>query len=474
MEFPIVGKSYQLGYPQLNDQQCVNYYLVNNGDGMTKNALVPTPGYTLFTTLTGAYVRSGFVYGEYAYVVSGNTLFKVRRDGVFFNIGTLETNTGFVYFTASQEQICLVDGMKGYVVTIATDAFTTITEPSFPTTPVYITFQDGFFIVTDNEGNFRTSTANDALTGYDNQISPQYQGDKVLAVVSNRDLLVIVKEKSTEFYQNTGTETIFEKLNQTSSNYGCAAKNTIALCDESLVYLSRSKVADAFVVKVSSYEVAKLSDEGIDQVLSTIGSLDGAYAFSWVYKGHLYYQLTIPNAERTFLYDFATESWTELSSKKVTSRPVQYGRHTASCFMNLNGIPLIGDYQSPKLFKLDREALTENGEPIRRFRRTQATTDENKLTSIYRLEILMNTGCGEVTGTQEAVDPVLMMRYSTDGGRTWSNERTAPMGKIGQFAKRVVFDRLGILRQPVIEISTTSPVDHVILGGYMKGSTGSK
>jgi hypothetical protein len=63
-----------------------------------------------------------------------------------------------------------------------------------------------------------------------------------------------------------------------------------------------------------------------------------------------------------------------------------------------------------------------------------------------------------------------MLRWSDDGGHTWSSEHWATMGKIGQFFRRVIWRRLGMtlkLRVRVYEVSGTDPVKIAIMGAQL-------
>jgi hypothetical protein len=40
-------------------------------------------------------------------------------------------------------------------------------------------------------------------------------------------------------------------------------------------------------------------------------------------------------------------------------------------------------------------------------------------------------------------DPQVMLRFSDDGGHTWSNEHWKSMGKIGRYGYRTIWRRLG-------------------------------
>lgn len=70
-------------------------------------------------------------------------------------------------------------------------------------------------------------------------------------------------------------------------------------------------------------------------------------------------------------------------------------------------------------------------------------------------------------------DPQVMLRWSDDGGHTWSNEHWRSMGKIGNFGYRTIWRRLGMtmkLRDRVYEVSGTDPVKLAIMGAELQVS----
>jgi hypothetical protein len=76
-------------------------------------------------------------------------------------------------------------------------------------------------------------------------------------------------------------------------------------------------------------------------------------------------------------------------------------------------------------------------------------------------------------GALTSTDPQVMLRWSDDGGHTWSNEHWASMGKIGEYGKRVIWRRLGMttkLRDRVYEISGSDPVKIAIMGAELTAS----
>jgi hypothetical protein len=75
-----------------------------------------------------------------------------------------------------------------------------------------------------------------------------------------------------------------------------------------------------------------------------------------------------------------------------------------------------------------------------------------------------------INGTLTVRASQVMLRWSDDGGHTWSNEHLASMGKLGEYGKRVIWRRLGMttkLRDRVYEISGTDPVKIAIMGAEL-------
>ena len=78
-----------------------------------------------------------------------------------------------------------------------------------------------------------------------------------------------------------------------------------------------------------------------------------------------------------------------------------------------------------------------------------------------------------VTSVDNYVNPQVMLRWSDDGGHTWSNEHWRSMGPIGGYGTRVIWRRLGMtmkLRDRVYEISGTDPVKIAIMGAELQVS----
>jgi len=69
-------------------------------------------------------------------------------------------------------------------------------------------------------------------------------------------------------------------------------------------------------------------------------------------------------------------------------------------------------------------------------------------------------------------DPQVMLRISNDGGKTWITMPQRSAGKMGEYQKRVRWNRCGAARRRVWEISMTDPVAWKITGAYLTGMNG--
>lgn len=110
--------------------------------------------------------------------------------------------------------------------------------------------------------------------------------------------------------------------------------------------------------------------------------------------------------------------------------------------------------------------LTESGDDL-------LQEDNGRLVLVYNTSVggklLIENGLATAT----AIDPQVMLRWSDDGGHTWSNEHWRSMGLTGEWGRRVIWRRLGMtvkLRDRVYEVSGTDPVKIAIMGAELQVS----
>ena len=106
-----------------------------------------------------------------------------------------------------------------------------------------------------------------------------------------------------------------------------------------------------------------------------------------------------------------------------------------------------------KIHMLDPNNYTDNGQPIRRVRRAPHLVTDFQRQYFHELQIQFQPGVG-TTGISMPVDtkttttyPQAMLRWSNDGGSTWSREYWVTIGQEGKYSNRAFgegLDGLGI------------------------------
>ena len=79
---------------------------------------------------------------------------------------------------------------------------------------------------------------------------------------------------------------------------------------------------------------------------------------------------------------------------------------------------------------------------------------------------------GSVVVPFDTTNPQAMLRWSNDGGSTWSNEHWTGIGRIGKYTNRAMWRRLGWSRDRIFEVVVTDPVKAVIVSANLKASSG--
>lgn len=172
----------------------------------------------------------------------------------------------------------------------------------------------------------------------------------------------------------------------------------------------------------------------------------------------------VPNTSYDFQLFFADASGNTALAGSWTSTTSNIAVPLSQQF--LTGV-VVGDYRNGNLYLLDPSALTDNGTQRKWLRSWRALAKPVRIpVKFNELAIDMETGADDIP---EDTNPQAVLRWSDDGGHTWSNEKFAPVGTTGQTAKRVMFKRLGSTRRltgldRIFELSSTDQFKTALLG----------
>ncbi len=452
-----------------DNQRSVNLYpLISEGsDSKSATALRSVAGLLQFTTAGNGGIRGAIESDDRAFVVTGDKFYEVFEDGTSTERGTLLTPTGICQLEENPTQIMIIDGTYGYIYNKATNALTQITDPDFPQ-PVSLTFQDGYFIVVKaDSAQFHISGINDGTSwGATDFTTVESSPDNLVAVKSDSSNLWLFGTKSTEVYRNTGNATFpFQVIDGASIETGCAAADTVQEIGDAIYWLGTDENGDSIVWRSAGYNATRVSTQAIEKKIAESTNFRESYA--WVYheRGHAFYMLQVKSLKTTICLDISTNAFHERVYRNTTTGAEE--QHRGSCHIFFKQKHLVGDRETNQIYEMSLDYYDDNGDPMIKKRVSPHYDEERQLITHAQFELDMEIGVGLQSG--QGSDPQIMMRYSDDGGNTWSDELWRDMGKVGKYRTRVKWNKLGRSRDRVYEVSVSDPVFVQINEAYLNG-----
>ena len=487
-DFGFVGTSYTAPSIYQDDQECINFFAEIDPTKQQGErgivALYPTPGLTLQTQLAQFEVRGlHTMSGEQILIaVAGNIVYQVNLSMVATQIGTLTTTTGQVVIS---DNITTTDGLIAYIVdgpnrytwVVATNTFSTLPSTDGP-------WQGATVVdVIDNYNIYNEpNSQNWACTDLGSRLSTQAlygtsdgSSDLLVTLIADRRQVYLMGETTTEVWTDVGnviagiTTFPFQRVPGTFSQTGCGAKYSLARFADSFVIVAKDTRGNSTIEMMQGYAWQKISTHAVEQSLLNQVVSD-AVAYTYQIEGHEMYVVTFPSIGNglTWVYDLSTKSWHKWLS--WDSANAVYKRHRSNCGAYFNNMYIVGDYENGKLYSLENEVYTDDGATIRRLRRAKHLTTDLQRQYFEEFQIQFQPGVGLNTG--QGNDPQAMLRWSNDGGSTFSNEHWVTIGKIGQYLNRAIWRRLGWSRDRIFEVVISDPIKAVIVSANLKASAG--
>lgn len=462
MKILLASQSYDARSKSTTAQELINLYAEMNPEGSKYPfTLYGTPGLREWADLgTLAPVDGMQVMGDNLYAFSDNDVFKISTTKTITDIGDLSGSAGRVDLANNGTQMLVItpDG-DGFIVTSSSVAV--IADGDFPTASG-CTFLDQYFIVSVKDtGQFQWSdildgTAWDALDFATAEEAP----DKLIKPFAFNNSLWLFGGSSIEPHYNTGdlNATFGQIQGAANTTRGCAAAFAVAQEDNGLFFLGEDRV----FYRVQGFTPVRISTHALETEWQSYARVDDAVVFIYTQDGHKHIVLTFPSARKTWVFDIASGLW----HRRMTGDSIW----RANCHAYFNGKHLVGDRSNGKIYEIDMDYFYDDDQLITRIvEGVPAWADGARVThDMVRLDI--DAGLAKVTG--QGSDPQVMMKYSDDGKKTWSNERWASMGRIGEYFKRVLWRRLGSFRERVYHFKITDNVPVKITGCYASGRMG--
>lgn len=498
MKSPILGSSYVARSVNAADNRMVNLFpeIVPEG-GKEAAFLNRAPGLRRLATIGAGPIRGMWSYGGLGYVVSGIELYRLQTDWTYEFIGNV-SGTGPVSMADNGTQLFIACGGPSYIYDNKTLGFSAINDPDFPGA-VSVGFIDGYFVFNQPDSQLLWVTQL-----YDGaQIEPlafasaEGNPDNIVSLIVDHREVWLFGTQSVEVWYDAGTPNFpLARIQGAFNEIGCAAAYSVAKLDNGLFWLGKDARGQGIVYRSNGYNGIRVSTHAVEYAIAQYTYIQDAFAYTYQQEGHSFYVLIFPTANATWVYDVATQAWHE----RAGFVDGQFTRHRSNCQMLYSNQIVVGDYQDGRIYAFDLDKYSDDDRIqkwLRSWRALPTGTNNLNRTAHHSLQLDAQTGAyldpitenvflttedyvrlitesGDFlvteTGVQYNPQPNVMLRWSDDGGHTWSNEHWKYMGAVGQYFYRTIWRRLGMtvkLRDRVYEISGTDPIKIAIMGAEL-------
>jgi hypothetical protein len=499
MKTPILGSSYVARSVNAADARMVNLYPeVIPEAGKEPAYLQRCPGLRQYMDVGSGPIRALYPLGDNLYVASGSEFYKVDAGLNATKLGDI-AGTGPVSMADNGIQIFVACNPVSYIYNSNTNVFQQITDPDFPGA-VTVGYLDGYFVF--NEPNSQRIWVTALLDGLSidplDFASAEGSPDGLVSIIIDHREAWLFGTNSVEVWYNSGNPDFpLERIQGAYNEIGCIAPYSVAKLDNSVFCLGADARGQGVVYRAQGYQGVRVSTHAVEFAIQGYADMSDALAYTYQQDGHAFYVLIFPSAETTWVYDAATGAWHE----RAGFAKGKFRRHRSNCHARFKGQPVVGDFQNGNLYQFDLRYFRDDEQEQRWMRRWRALpTGANNLTRTihHQLQLDCQTGVGGLYDdpsflTQQASGlvlqqnnggiivegepnnsvphPQVMLRWSDDGGHTWSHERWESLGPIGATQTRVIWRRLGATlksRDRVYELTAADPMVTAIMGAELR------
>lgn len=464
---PLTEGAYEARSVIANCQRCVNLYPeANTQDSPFPFTMYPTPGLTaLWSPPSPAAARCTYTAsnGAFYYVVGSSVYYFPPAFGAPLLLGVLTTRVTPVSMKDNGDTVVIVDGTpNGFKIDLVTNVMTAYGDPNFLGSNA-VDYLDGFFIFNQpNTRNFYTSLLNTTA------IDPTYVAAKagapdplVRAVCINRQIW-LVGTKTGEVWADVGLPTFpFQIVPGAFVQIGTIAIWSMATHDNTIAFVAQDNEGKSTIVLASGYSVEKISTPAIGAALAKYSTLNDAVGFFYKQSDHIFYQVSFPTADKTWVYDLTTKKWHERSW--LDENGLEH-RHRAQFGAYAYEQNVVGDWKNGTLYAYDLANGTDFGGPIERRRGFPHLVKGGKEQTFNQFQAEMEVGTDEDSLVGDG--PKVSLRYSNTRGKSWSTPQEQSLGSTGEYLVVPQWRQLGQARDMVFELFWSGSAVTALNGAY--------
>jgi hypothetical protein len=437
MQIPILEGIFTDSSPNFRTSYPVNLVPVPKNTGISEGYLRPADGIVKTGDGPGAN-RGGLNWNGTLYRVMGTKLVSVAENGTVTVIGDVGSGDR-VTMTYSFDYLAIASGGRLYLYDGASLAQVTDSDLGVALTVVWV---DGYFMTTDGEFLVITELNNPFAVDPLKYGSSEADPDPVKALLKLRNEIYALNRHTIEVFDNLGTTGFpFQRISGAQIQKGTLGTHTCCVFTEALAFMGSGTNESISVYLGANGSATKIATSEIEEILAgyTEAQLSTSFMQERTEDAHVYLEIHLP--DQTLVFDSAASS--------ALQRPVWFILRTSLTGLGRWAVcDAVWAYNRWNVCKpgdtdvgyLDKNIASHWGETIGWEFGTIILYNESRGAIVHELELVSLTG-----RVQPGADPTVWTSYSTDG-LTYSVEKAARVGTLGQYNKRIVWLQQGSMR----------------------------
>jgi len=455
VDYPAVGASYQSPSLPASAQRLVNMYPEAVENGLVNVAAHTFPGLKReLSGNSGEFDRGVHVFKGNLYQVAGSQLYLVSSGYVRTAIGSI-AGTGRVSIANNGTTMVIVTGGNGEY----TYDGTTFTSTTLGQNPSNVEYLNNQFFYDDDDGRVGVSSIGGTTVPSGNYFTPESNPDDLVRTYVFNQFIYVYGEKTIEPWQpSVGLPPVQRMNGAIVENVGLAGKDAISNTESAMYFVSDTGDAyqlQGFTPKTISTVAIANSWRGYtwsDAIVNTVDLLSLDFVI-----------FSFPTDLKTWAYVEQYGLWFELEHGTAAER------WKGNSIIEAYGKNTVADYATGNIYTLDADTYTDNDATTVRERIFAPLAGEKfgkprQMMQMTEFGLSVETGLGNPT----EIEPLIAISFSTDGGKSFSNERFKQIGQEGEYLKDVKVNTNQHFKDLTVKLRYTEPNKFSLFTSYIQ------
>ena len=455
VDYPAVGESYRSPSLPASAQRLVNMYPEVVKNGLVNVAAHNFPG--LLTKLTGnsgEFDRGVHIFKGNLYQVAGSQLYLVSSGYVRTPIGSIN-GTGRVSMEDNGNEMVIVTNGDGEY----TYDGTTFTATSLSLNPSNVEYLNNQFFYDDDDGRVAVSGIGVTTVPAGSYFTPESNPDELVRTYVFNQFIYVFSQRSIEPWQPSVGLPPVERMNGAIiENTGLAGKDAITNTETAIYFIDQNGDAQ----QLQGFAPRQISTVAIANEWRTYTYAE-AIVQSIAIQSLDFVIFSFPTDGKTWGYVEQYDMWFELEHGTAGER--WRGNSIIQAYGNM----VVADYATGNLYELSTDTFTDNGSTTVRERIFAPMAGEKagrprQLFQLNEIGLSLETGVGNLI----EYEPLIAIALSSDGGKTFSNEKFKQLGQQGEYIKDIKYSSNKHFKDLTVRIRYTEPTKFGLFSAYIR------